>query len=455
MGKSENMNTSKIEEISSSASNLSFTSVYSNTLVTSTDANSAIQYNSIKYATKDQGSIDNHLTNGLQNSSKNINNKAASGDTEDNSSTCKTVNCQNCDESFLINHDNKDGNNISVSTQSPITTSVSMNGKTSQLSYSTIKETVRCNNLSENKNNLIINYLPPNMSQEEVRTLFSSVGEVESCKLIREKISGESLGYAFVKFYNSFDAYKAIKTMNGLRLQNKIIKVSLARPSSESIKGANLYICGLPKNMNQNELEKLFSTYGHIITARILYDNKTELSRGVAFIRYDQRIEAETAIKRLNGYLPPGTNEPITVKFANSPGSNRVDNFNICFVKTSNGESTLKCPSNSGSYNTRGSNQTAKIISGTQMESDELYQVGNQMKGLVSSASVNESHPDSTSTGGFQNPIKHSETPSPQNLRNNKSCSSCKSNCEVRDNEEMQPNTASTSVIMQHVVRQK
>ncbi|XP_037077980.1 sex-lethal homolog [Pollicipes pollicipes] len=42
----------------------------------------------------------------------------------------------------------------------------------------------------ESKTNLIVNYLPQTMSQEEIRSLFSSVGEVESCKLIRDKVTG-------------------------------------------------------------------------------------------------------------------------------------------------------------------------------------------------------------------------------------------------------------------------
>lgn len=46
----------------------------------------------------------------------------------------------------------------------------------------------------ENKTNLIINYLPQNMTQEEIRTLFSSLGEVESCKLIRDKQTGITAG---------------------------------------------------------------------------------------------------------------------------------------------------------------------------------------------------------------------------------------------------------------------
>lgn len=39
--------------------------------------------------------------------------------------------------------------------------------------------------------NLIVNYLPQNMTQEEIKSLFSSIGEVESCKLIRDKSTCE------------------------------------------------------------------------------------------------------------------------------------------------------------------------------------------------------------------------------------------------------------------------
>jgi len=53
------------------------------------------------------------------------------------------------------------------------------------------------------------------------------------------------------------------------------IQVSLARPSNEAIKGANLYVSGLPKTLTQKELEALFRPYGCIITSRILNDNVT------------------------------------------------------------------------------------------------------------------------------------------------------------------------------------
>ncbi|XP_071522070.1 ELAV-like protein 1 isoform X12 [Panulirus ornatus] len=191
--------------------------------------------------------------------------------------------------------------------------------------------------IEESKTNLIVNYLPQNMTQEEIRSLFSSIGELESCKLIRDKVTGElgedlgsgdhrqtcqSLGYGFVNYVRQDDAERAINQLNGLRLQNKTIKVSYARPSSEAIKGANLYVSGLPKSMTQQDLEGMFRAYGSIITSRILCDNITGLSKGVGFIRFDQRIEAERAIQKLNGTIPEGAAEPITVKFANNPSNN-------------------------------------------------------------------------------------------------------------------------------------
>ncbi|XP_042881722.1 ELAV-like protein 1 isoform X6 [Penaeus japonicus] len=179
--------------------------------------------------------------------------------------------------------------------------------------------------IEESKTNLIVNYLPQNMTQEEIRSLFSSIGELESCKLIRDKVTGESgqsLGYGFVNYVRQDDAERAINQLNGLRLQNKTIKVSYARPSSEAIKGANLYVSGLPKSMTQQDLEGMFRAYGSIITSRILCDNITGLSKGVGFIRFDQRIEAERAIQKLNGTIPDGAAEPITVKFANNPSNN-------------------------------------------------------------------------------------------------------------------------------------
>lgn len=191
------------------------------------------------------------------------------------------------------------------------------------------------NDSNENRTNLIVNYLPQTMTEEEIRSLFSSVGEVESVKLVRDKSvvfpdplnpgapKGQSLGYGFVNYTKPQDADQAVNVLNGLRLQNKTIKVSFARPSSDAIKGANLYISGLPKSMTQQDLELIFSPFGTIITSRILQNaGNDSQTKGVGFIRYDTRDEAKRAIQAVNGSIPKGCTEAISVKFSNTPGSN-------------------------------------------------------------------------------------------------------------------------------------
>lgn len=45
------------------------------------------------------------------------------------------------------------------------------------------------------------------------------------------------------------------------------------------IKDANLYISGLPRTVSQQDLEDMFSRFGHIINSRVLVDQASGESR--------------------------------------------------------------------------------------------------------------------------------------------------------------------------------
>lgn len=170
---------------------------------------------------------------------------------------------------------------------------------------------------TEAKTNLIVNYLPQTMVNDEFKSLFESIGPLESYKLIKDKTTNLNLGYGFVNYVNIEDAERAINSLNGIKLENKMIKVSYARPSSDSIKGANLYISGLPRNWDVSQLNNHFSCCGKIITSRILANPQNSMSKGVGFIRFDHKNEADLAINRFNGKIPENSSEPLIVKFAN------------------------------------------------------------------------------------------------------------------------------------------
>lgn len=176
-----------------------------------------------------------------------------------------------------------------------------------------------------NQTNLIVNYIPQSLSNEEFRAMFLTIGPIKSSKIIQDRATGYSYGFGFVDYENADDANRAVQTLNGLHIENKRIKVALARPSGLGVKGANVYVSHLPNHYTQSDLMKLFEPYGIIIRSRIMTHPNTNQSKGVGFVLYDQKKMAEAAIADLNQTMPPGGNEPIIVKFANeTPTAKKV-----------------------------------------------------------------------------------------------------------------------------------
>lgn len=92
------------------------------------------------------------------------------------------------------NNNNNSANNNNNINNNNNTSNGSNNNNNNNLNNSTVGHNSCGESLTgerdESKTNLIVNYLPQTMTQEEIRALFSSIGEVESCKLIRDKVTG-------------------------------------------------------------------------------------------------------------------------------------------------------------------------------------------------------------------------------------------------------------------------
>lgn len=75
--------------------------------------------------------------------------------------------------------------------------------------------------------------LPYSMTEEELRSLFTSYGQVETVKLIVDKFTGRSKGFGFVELTNEAEANAAIEKLNGSEVGGRKIIVNLARPMGE------------------------------------------------------------------------------------------------------------------------------------------------------------------------------------------------------------------------------
>ena len=63
--------------------------------------------------------------------------------------------------------------------------------------------------------------------------LFAEYGEVSSAKVIFDRETGRSRGFAFVEMTNDAEGQKAIDELNGVEYDQKVISVSVARPRAE------------------------------------------------------------------------------------------------------------------------------------------------------------------------------------------------------------------------------
>jgi len=80
---------------------------------------------------------------------------------------------------------------------------------------------------------LYVGGLPYNTTEDELKTTFSEVGEVESAVIITDRESGRSKGFGFVEMAADEDAEKAIEKFNGQDFGGRRLTVNEARPRVE------------------------------------------------------------------------------------------------------------------------------------------------------------------------------------------------------------------------------
>lgn len=79
-------------------------------------------------------------------------------------------------------------------------------------------------------NNIFVGSLSSKTSEEELRREFERFGEVSSAKIILDRETLKSRGFAFVEMPNKDQASAAIAGLNGKELAGQTLKVNEARP---------------------------------------------------------------------------------------------------------------------------------------------------------------------------------------------------------------------------------
>ena len=81
----------------------------------------------------------------------------------------------------------------------------------------------------------------------------------------------------------------------------------------------NLFVAGLPYDLDDAELEEIFEKFGKVLSAKVAIDKETGKSRGFGFVEMPNEAEAKDAIENLND-ISLGK-KPLVVKAADDrPG---------------------------------------------------------------------------------------------------------------------------------------
>jgi RNA recognition motif-containing protein len=80
---------------------------------------------------------------------------------------------------------------------------------------------------------LYVGNLSYDATEEELRSLFSKAGTVQSVAIIKDRETGRSKGFAFIEMSNQAEAEAAINQLNGAQFRDRSLTVNIARPREE------------------------------------------------------------------------------------------------------------------------------------------------------------------------------------------------------------------------------
>lgn len=150
---------------------------------------------------------------------------------------------------------------------------------------------------------LYVGNLDVSVTEDLLCTLFSQIGSVKGCKIIREPNNDP---YAFVEFVNHQAASTALIAMNKRHVLEKEIKVNWAtspgnQPKQDTSSHHHIFVGDLSPEIEMHTLREAFAPFGEISNCRIVRDPQTLKSKGYAFVSFVKKAEAESAIHAMNG----------------------------------------------------------------------------------------------------------------------------------------------------------
>lgn len=169
-------------------------------------------------------------------------------------------------------------------------------------------------------------------TEDDVRSSFEKFGTIEEINILKDRVTAENKGIAYVKFTKTSEAAIALEEMNGkyLTKSSRPIKVLVAasrqqgssRSENEHEKNIRLFVL-ISKDTNEQQLTEEFESYGEVDSVSIIRDKLTKESKGYAYIKFFKFSHAAVAFESCDGKYKAVFAEPKGMQSQNSGSSDR------------------------------------------------------------------------------------------------------------------------------------
>ena len=163
------------------------------------------------------------------------------------------------------------------------------------------------------KGNLFVKNIPDNFDNKALMDMFSTYGNILSCKVSFNKETGKPLHYGYVHFSDPAVAAKVLEDLNKDSVGEGEIYVMEyeKRATDASAEWVSCYVSNFPKTWTKDDLQKLFEPYGKIVSVHVgtkVY--KPDVVQGfVNFANHEDAVKAVEGLK--NHEIPVEGGEPL------------------------------------------------------------------------------------------------------------------------------------------------
>lgn len=155
---------------------------------------------------------------------------------------------------------------------------------------------------------IFVGNLSFDIDSEKLAMLFERAGTVEIAEVIYNRQTDQSRGFGFVTMSTVEEAEKAVEMLHHFDLNGRLLTVNKASPKGSRAERLprvldveyRLYAGNLPWSVDDARLEQIFSEYGKVVNARVVFDRETGRSRGFGFVLMASETEMNDAIAALD-----------------------------------------------------------------------------------------------------------------------------------------------------------